>query len=302
MTKSALKINESVIWRLSEYPYKKGEKAGFLIMAITYEDRGFISLTRAVESFDIREVFIFEFNVKDYLSREVFEKWKKEKEKVQNFLTSKGIEAIVKDVDDKHFGDVFSFLRSKINSNDLPIVDISTLPKNYILKIASEVEAYNPIFLYTKSENHIDPQREEKKVGVSKIIPIDGFEGQIEINAETLLVLILGFEGNRAVAFLNEFQCEKILALVGAPGIGKNDVLSNEDLYYINHVESNNVYLLKNSFVIPIRVNSLDHYLFSEQLEKAINDHISYDKATNPTNIVVACMGTKVQTLGVYKY
>ncbi len=178
------------------------------------------------------------------------------------------------------------------------VIDITTFPKNYILKFCQELEDYNTVFQYTLGERYLEPTEEEKRVGVSKIVPIDGFEGKIVINGDTLLILILGFEGNRALAFLDEFHSGRILALIGAPSIEIRKE-NEEDQKYLKEARQCNQYLLNNSFVSPINVNSLNPFIFCQQLKDIVNSEV---KGQDYVNIIIAPIGTKAQTLGLYLY
>lgn len=268
------------------------------VTAFSYEERAFESLKRAVGKFNIGRVFIFEFNVEDYLDEKVLGIWYTEREKVLGFLSANRIDYRVQNTQDRDFGDSFTCLFNELKEGLVPVIDISTLPKNYILKSALTLDKFRPAFQYTRSVTDI-PSKDQLKVGVSKIIPVDGFEGDIDVNAETLLILVLGFEGNRALAFLNEFQPDIFMALIGTPGCGKDDSDVEKDRYYREQARKNNVHLLKNSYVKEAEVNSLDHKLFAEQLSSIVENNVILDR---PTNKVISSIGTKIQTLGLYLY
>ena len=276
--------------------YSIDSKITFLT-AVSYEERGFESLKRAVEKFKIKKVLLFEFNVQDYLDIETLEIWKKERNRVLFLLESANICYRSINSYDDNFKDVFKNIKNEISNEDNLIVDITTFPKNYILKICKELEAYNTVYQYTRGE-YTELTEKERKVGISKIIPIDGFEGKILINESVLLVLILGFEGNRALPFLEEFHSGKILALTSAPGIGIREE-NEEDKKFIQQTREANKRLLNNSFVKEIKVNSLNPFIFCQQLKSIINNNLLINE---PKNIVIAPIGTKAQTLGLYIY
>ena len=295
MNKNTLPVADAA--PLAEYS-PKSMKEIVLLFAISYEERGFESLKRTTQKFKIRKALIFQFNVEDYLTQENLECWKEEKQKVLSFLEEKDIIFALLDVHDDDFKDTFETLKKEISKSDTVVIDITTFPKNYILKICRELEDYNTTYQYTLGERYLEPTDEEKRVGVSKIVPLDGFEGDIEINRDALLTLILGFECNRALAFLNEFPSGKILALIGAPGIGFREE-NEEDKKYLEEAMQCNKHLLNNSFVKQIKVNSLDPLLFYQQLKGAIESNV---KENELLNIVIVPIGTKAQTLGLYLY
>ena len=268
-----------------------------LVSAISYEGRGFVSLQRIAEKFKIKKCLFIQLNVDEYLTQEVLKIWEREKERTLSFLKEKNIPYKFLNARDDDFMNVFEKIKAEISDNDRIIVDITTLPKNYILKVCQEMEKYPVIYAYTRGERYTELSEEEKNVGISKIIPVDGFEGKISINKETLLVLILGFEAHRALPFLEEFPQSKILALISAPGIGiqeKND----EEEKYLKQSRKANKLLLNNSFVKSVEVNSIDPFVFYNQL-KAIIDLTTNKKECN---IVIVPIGTKAQALGLYLY
>lgn len=263
-----------------------------MLFAITYEERGFESLKRSFNKFNIKNVIIFQFNVKDYLSREVLNEWECERNKVLSFLVSKGIVPITLEANDGDFKDIFRRMIDQVPPDNQIIVDITTFPKNYILRLCKELDRYDVIFQYTIGERHVEPTDYEVKVGISKVISIDGFEGSYQVNGKTILIIILGFEASRALPLLEEIQAERILALIGVPG---NDY-NNE---YKAKAQRLNKQLLNNSFVIQKEVHSLDPYIFSHQLSKIIEHDVNEYKLDN---IVIVPIGTKAQTFGLYLY
>jgi len=268
-----------------------------LISAISYEERGFFSLQRIVEKFHIKKILFIQLNVEEYLAPEVLKCWKEEREKVISFLMEKKTTYIFLNARDDDFKDVFKKIKEEVSYDDYIAVDITTLPKNYILKVCQEMENYNAIYIYTRGERYLELSEEEKSVGISRIVPIDGFEGKIAINGETILVLILGFEANRALPFLEEFPQNRILALISAPSIGIRNKAQDDDIFLKQAHKANKI-LLNNSFVRIEEVNSMDPFLFYQQLKDIVK---SYAPEKNK-NIIVAPIGTKPQTIGLYLY
>jgi len=296
------KMNENIstnhrIIPLSDYQLSFLKHEIILVSAISYEERGFVSLQRIAEKFQIKKALFIQLNVKEYLTPEVLESWNEEKNKVLSFLKEKKISHRFLNARDDDFKDVFKKIEEEISYEDHVVVDITTLPKNYILKMCQEMEDYNVIYVYTRGERYSELSEEEKSVGISRIVPIDGFEGKIAINKETILVLILGFEANRSLPFLEEFPQSRILALIGAPGIGIRNK-THEDEMFLKQARESNKILLNNSFVRSEEVNSTNPFIFSRQLKDIVNSYTTEKDG----NIVIVPIGTKAQALGTYLY
>jgi hypothetical protein len=267
-----------------------------LLYAVSYEKRALKSLQRTLGKFKMSRVILILFNVEDYLTDDVLAVWKQQKRLVESILKKEKIGLVEIKASDREFGDVIKQIHQHITGIDLVLVDLTTLPKNYILKICQSLEGTKVLFQYTRGEPYVKLNEDERKVGIARIVPVDGFEGRIKINAEDLLVLILGFESNRALPFLDEFPTAKTIALLGAPRAGLSSITS-DDMEYLVKVREANHQLLNNSFVNAYEVNSLDPYLFSNQLGEIVQANKSRD-----SNIIVVPVGTKPQTLGLYLY
>lgn len=268
------------------------------LSAVSYEERGFESLKRAVNKFKVRKVLLVQFNVQQYLDSKTRHVWEREKNRTLSLLERRDIPSQLIDALDYDFGDFFRNMKSEFSRQDTLVVDITTFPKNYILQLCRELERHNAVYQYTQSERYTELTEEEKGVGISKIIPIDGYEGRILLNKSALVVLILGFEGSRALPFLEEFPTGRIVALIGAPGIGITTE-SARDKDFIRQSEKSNKLLLRNSFVRKKKVNSLDPVVFCSQLRDIIEEDL---EMSSRSNIIVVPAGTKAQALGLYLY
>ena len=266
-----------------------------LIVAVSYEERGFYSLKRATEHFKIEKVILLLYDVKNYLEPDALRRWNQEYRKVISYLDSIGLAYKSYYSDHDKLEDTIKYLTSSeadiINLPD--IIDITTLPKNYILGLAKVFDSKGTLFLYTRGEIHRVPDEKEQLININKIITVDGFEGEIDLDKEDILVLILGFEGNRALAIFSDFPSDRNIALVGQPKLTEEI-----DFAYAERAKQSNIYLLNNSAVVTRMADSYDHYRFCDDLEIAVAEK-SEDKSYN---VCIAPIGTKAQTLGLYLY
>jgi len=261
-----------------------------LIIAVSYEARGIVSLERIASKFVINDVLLICFDVDNYLSDEDLANWKQQKMEMVALLKKSSIN--YRELNLSHKSLVEACTLIDIDNISMPvIVDITTFPKNYILFFARLFDFDNTLFLYTRGDFHRIPDKDEKYIGITQIIPIDGFEGVIDIEKEDVVVLILGYEGNRAFSFLSDFSSNKIVALIGTPNVSP-DV----DQQYITYAKHCNEFLLNNSVVQDYLIDSYDHFDFLKQFKKIIHEFES------AYNICLAPIGTKAETLGLFLY
>lgn len=270
-----------------------------LYYAISYEPRGIASLQRILAACTVRRAFIFELNVEDYLSGEHLAAWQNERDKVYSALQNRSVNFETFRIRDSDEG-TWRRLDAVFYSDGFPLVDITTFPKNYVLRLASlfgATHGQDIAFAYTSSPRHSAPTFEETRIGAERIVPIDGFEGDTYVSGETVLILSLGFEGNRALPFLTEFPAARTIALVGSPGCGLPSP-SADDEFYISQARAANRNLLKNSFVEEVIVNSRDPMIFARHLRAVVEGVVA---GLPEANVVVVPLGTKAQTLGLYR-
>lgn len=270
----------------------------YLITAVSYEDRGFLSVKNILEYFKIEKVALILFR-KDYLDKKLQKKWGNQEKMIKDTFNKYRIECIELNCDPLLFNNSIEEIKN-ITKNELPnIINISSLPKNYILRLAKEFDDERNIFLYYRGK-YREPTEKELETAIKKIIPVEGFEGIRELTAEDLLVLILGYEGHRALSFLSKFSPFKILPLIGIPNQGNKKL---DDEFYNNVVKCNWNLLRKHSILKKndgtfYTTSSLHHLNFSIELEDVIKNY----RKDNEIDICISPLGTKAQALGLYLY
>lgn len=184
-------------------------------------------------------------------------------------------------------------INSIISNEEKVLFDVSSFPKHLLLEILRWNCDKRFTCLYARPNINREAET-EFSVGTRDIGVLRGFEGEIRFNRPTLLVLILGFEGSRALTIFKHFEPSKVIALIG----NSSPYLSVEDIsFYLEIAKKNNFQLLSNQRVIIDEISTLDPYIFKTTLNDLISKHGDKDM-----NILISCLGTKPQTLGLYLY
>lgn len=182
----------------------------------------------------------------------------------------------------------------KLPLNEKILLDISAFPKHILLSILRWHEGKSFTYLYTRPKVEREAET-EFSVGTKEIGVLKGFEGDIRLDRNNFMVIILGFEGSRALSIFRHFEPNRTIALLGNP-----DTLLDQEKchFYRNNSLKNNSQLLSNQRVITSQISSIDPYIFKNELNQVITKHVEKTEA----NILITCLGTKPQTLGLYLY
>lgn len=268
-----------------------------LITAYCYEDRIIDSLERSIGEFNIKRAMVIRYNGEDYLDDSTFRKWKRNKERMDELMKSAGIKVTEIPCKDDDATKLSKNLSTDVEPNrEKILIDITGFTKNYILKLAQIFDSKSTLFLYTRSKKYRLPILKEQSSSINKIIPIDGFEGFVNIDKKDFLILILGYEGNRSLAFLKKFGTEPVLALIGSPYLRDKEI---NKTYIESAKKANNLLLNIHRVVLyDSPTHSYNPFLFAKDLDSAIMKFPKKEKY----NVCVSCLGTKMQTLGTYLY
>jgi hypothetical protein len=265
-----------------------------LITAVSYENRGLESVRQLLLHFQIDKTILISFGTK-YLSEELSSKWMEQKEKLKLLFREYGVDY---ELYECNLTNYYQFKEKYSFKYENTIINITTFPKNWILMLSKQYDDASNIFFYLLDSSRM-PTEEELDIGLKEIVVVDGFEGEISIATDVLLVLILGYEGHRTISFLSNFPCDKILPILSIPIKGNED----EDKKYYDNVHTCNWDLLNKNSVIRKRdskfhtISSLNHVEFYHQLKQIIETYKS-----EGMDVCISPLGTKVQTLGLYLY
>src|SRR3989304_3683678 len=172
-------------------------------------------------------------------------------------------------------------------------IDISTMIKWHLLILlrALDFVKKNGIlrFLYTEPQDYITDLFQPLSFGIHSIFPIPTYSGNFDFSKNSLLVLILGYEGDRALALYEEMDPTECLLLVGKPAYHKE---------WEGRTEKMNKEIINTVGASKIRyIHSRNPLAVSQQLRELLS---------SPTNLqynqIISPLGTKPQTLGLYLY
>ena len=168
-------------------------------------------------------------------------------------------------------------------------VDISGFTKIYLLGLlhylVTELNAGIPRLLHT-TQTYLPTKLTR---GVEQITTVADFFGSPSFERETILVLLLGFEPERALAVWKHYNPTKTIALItNPPRDGNPD--------YLKFAQENNAYLLSQPSVEVRDVPADTPHVVKDALEAI------YASARGAFNMVIGPFGTKPQTVGVFLF
>ncbi len=172
-------------------------------------------------------------------------------------------------------------------------IDISTPIKWHLLIFLKFLDLRDLLkdarFLYTEPEEYIIDLFQSLSFGVKEIFPIPMFYGNYDFSKEDLLILMLGYEGSRAMALYEDLDPADCLLLIPDPPYrqewrGRTEQLNEE---IINAVGKSKIQ----------HIDSRDPVKVAVQFQKILSDR-KYEKY----NQIISPLGTKPQALGLYLY
>ncbi len=171
-------------------------------------------------------------------------------------------------------------------------IDISTLIKWHLLILLKALDVKGLLnkcrFLYTEPKDYLTDLFQPLSFGLKQIFPIPLFSGNYDFSKDSLLIIMLGYEGDRAMALLENIDPAECLLLVPKPAYhpeweGRTEKMNKE---IINIVGESNIRY----------IDSRNPMLVSQQLNNILTDKYS------SYNCIISPMGTKPQTVGLYLF
>ena len=168
-------------------------------------------------------------------------------------------------------------------------VDITTFTKQYLLVLLKYLKKQQPKsvrLFYTEPEDYAVKWSKPLSYGLIDIVSVPTYGGHSYTDKENLLILILGYEGDRAYGIWERLSPHKTIAIIGRP--------SFKDLWE-GRVEQFNRKLLsklpKNSIYYS---PTLDPFQVKKDLDTLIEHHLAR------FNIAISPLGSKPQVIGCY--
>lgn len=189
-------------------------------------------------------------------------------------------------------GQLEQYLDRKCDQNPNGLIDISTLTRFYLLellRLLQQKKGYlnNATLLYTS----VKYGSGKLTKGVRNITTMPHFRGYLNPSLPTTLISFLGFESDRALGVLEEYEPELTFGLITDPPEG----LEN----YEERAREENKLLLSRPGVKTIKIPAYK--------PKEVNDRLNMlyqqvSETRKELNFVVVALGTKPQTLGLYDF
>ena len=268
----------------------EGSKDSVFIACASFEERALAVASKLSKKYKVLKSFIFKYDETN-----------KTNIREQNFQSLKNIlsgcsENVCPIICDHHNPlDGIDKFQSSCNSagidlNDANItVDVTTFTKQYLLVLLKFIEKRNPRSLrlfYTEPEDYSVKWEKPLSYGLIDIVSVPTYGGHFYTEKENLLILQLGYEGDRAYGIWERFNPHKTLILIGKP--------SFRDSWEGRVEKFNEKILSKLPEDSKIYIPTLDPFGVSKMLDKLI------DQYSQGFNIFLSPLGPKPQAIGAY--
>jgi len=182
------------------------------------------------------------------------------------------------------------------NPFNLPLVlDISCAPRGRLLALFDYLArcqaktGQRVHLMYTLVQRHAVDEG-AFSYGIQDIAVVPGFNGVIRLRRD-LLIIVLGFEGNRAFSLYRRLMPNMTYLILGDSG-------DTDREFYLSQSETNNRSLLCIHGNEKLTMASRDPVLFAKQLDGFLKGRV--EPVQGRYNVYFSCLGTKLQTLGAY--
>lgn len=128
--------------------------------------------------------------------------------------------------------------------------------------------------------------------GISEIFFIPHFSGTFLPNRETVLIVFLGFETERALGIWEHYEPFKTVVVLADPPMRQD---------YLERAEKENAFLITRPGILKETMNPYDPFEVTEKLEEIYSTHC-LDNRRPAYNVGVISLGTKVQSLGLFNF
>jgi hypothetical protein len=174
-------------------------------------------------------------------------------------------------------------------------LDVSCFTRKHLLQLLQGLELANLLgycnIYHTEPLDYHTQDNESMSEGISSIKAIETFGGEIRPSRDSLLILFLGFEGRRALAFLENLEPNRTIAVIADPPYRDE---------WKGRAEAQHRYLLS---CLPggsvFRADSLLPDSTEQLLAKICGDK---DYSPAKFNYFIGPMGTKAQIVGLYRH
>ena len=174
-------------------------------------------------------------------------------------------------------------------------IDISTFTRKHLLQLIQGLDMASLLgncqFLYTEPQDYPTEDNEPISHGISSVEAVPTLTGVNYASQDTVLVLFLGYEGRRALALYEHLEPNITIAIIPRPPYHPQ---------WIGRTEAQNKFLLSS---IPRENVYYTHSLNPTDTETFLTNLVKGERLNAATyNFMIAPMGTKAQTLGIYRF
>jgi len=267
-----------------------GYKDDVFIVCSSFEERTTAVAERMGEKYRVENSFVFKYDEKNRTNlREL------NFNKLVNILTQH-TDKILPIICDHHdpLDGILKFTKL-CNEQSIELknknitVDITTFTKQYLLVLLKYLEKQNPRtvrLFYTEPGDYSVKWDKPLSYGIVDIVSVPTYGGRFYLEKENLLILLLGYEGDRAYSIWERFAPHKTIVTIGKPSYKES---------WEGRVEKFNRRLLSK---LPedcvIYIPTLDPFSMSRKLQKLI------EKYSPKFNIAISPLGPKPQVIGCY--
>lgn len=271
---------------------RRGSPDDVFVCCASFEERCLGSLHRFSDDYQFRHGYLFIYDSPS-------EKRQRNLEEMKEILGPRGYFEIVESYKDDPIPSI-ARLRERIASlnlntgNNTITVDTSTFTKRHLLlllKMLDDLGLWQALrIFYTEPKDYITDLYLPMSLGIREIAAIPGFSDIQPLNKPILLVIFLGYEGDRAMALFQNLDPNETILIVPRPGYhseweGRTEEMNRPLISLLGdeHIE----YAHSRS---PLEVASM----FSTVVEKRYN--------LTDWNCLVSPLGTKPQAVGLYLF
>jgi hypothetical protein len=169
------------------------------------------------------------------------------------------------------------------------LLDLSTLPRKYIFGLSRMLATRG----LPTSIRYYRPAAygDELSRGVRSVEAIPGFEGDMNPMGDTILAVIIGFEGYKALHAWERIGPSKVIAFLGDPPYEPE---------FLDRAKASNRELLENVGIVKqLPLHTFDPFTAKGQLQAAYDDVCSQNVRTS---FIVCPLGTKLQSLAAFAF
>jgi len=268
----------------------KSRKPLIIIFGYGFEDRT-TALIRKLESIKSQKIILFEYafsfgNQSSSLGKT--RKWQQNKFIINEFFSYHSREFINISSSIRNPIDTILKMRDSISENNIDLsdyqilFDITSFPKITLLSVFSELISsnVNGILFYSEPKDYELPF----STGVKYFGLLPQFGKYYNPNRKRILIIILGFEGDRALAIWNNCDPDKTIALIGDP--------LYENIAWKGIAEKENELLLNSNNTEKDYISFIDPHRAMKKIEEIYKEYEN-------ENIIIALLGTKFSTIPI---